>query len=491
MAAPVNSRTIRNALLETLPEKTSLHGGMPGPQFVHLPASHAKALDPDVQLVVGMRGAGKSFWWAALQQEELRRLIAARNSRLEAIEKAEIFLGFGEKPDPDRYPSRDVLDQLLAEHDARLIWRTVLAFALGGLPETLPSWKDKVAHVTAEPEAIDRFLRECDDKYVREERYVVILFDALDRTARTWPDMHKLVRGLLEVALDLRPFRRLRMKCFLRSDQFEERAVASFPDASKLLAERVELRWPPVELYAMLFQCLGASAAFREEASRNEGLLGGAFHPLGEGATEIWLPPDALLRNEKAQRSAFHAMAGEWMGRDARRGLPYTWVPNHLADARGETSPRSFLAALRAAADDTAERYADHSFALHYESIKRGVQEASKIRVSELAEDYPWVDVLMKALEGLVVPCPFDDIAARWQERTAIEALKQRVSAGDERLPPAHLDEGDAGLRKDLEDLGIFHRLADGRVNIPDVYRVGYGLGRRGGVRPVRRESQR
>ena len=31
-----------------------------------------------------------------------------------------------------------------------------------------------------------------------------------------------------------------------------------------------------------------------------------------------------------------------------------------------------------------------------------------------------------------------------------------------------------------------FQPLYDGRVNIPDVFRVGYGLGRCGGVKPVR-----
>ena len=42
------------------------------------------------------------------------------------------------------------------------------------------------------------------------------------------------------------------------------------------------------------------------------------------------------------------------------------------------------------------------------------------------------------------------------------------------------------GIRNDLETLGVFQRLRDERVNIPNVYRVGYGLGRRGGVQPVR-----
>ena len=70
------------------------------------------------------------------------------------------------------------------------------------------------------------------------------------------------------------------------------------------------------------------------------------------------------------------------MGKDHRRGLPYTWLPNHLADALDEVSPRSFLAALRVAADDSAST---DTTALSYEAIKHGVQAASRIRVVEIS----------------------------------------------------------------------------------------------------------
>lgn len=56
------------------------------------------------------------------------------------------------------------------------------------------------------------------------------------------------------------------------------------------------------------------------------------------------------------------------------------------------------------------------------------------------------------------------------------------------KLPPVHLDTGAKGVRLDLETLGVFERMTDGRVNLPDVYRVGYGIGRRGGVKAVARD---
>ena len=60
--------------LATLPEGTS-HGESPEPEHVYLPPSHVKAMDPNTLLVTGMRGAGKTFWWSALQDRGVRQLV--------------------------------------------------------------------------------------------------------------------------------------------------------------------------------------------------------------------------------------------------------------------------------------------------------------------------------------------------------------------------------------------------------------------------------
>jgi hypothetical protein len=66
-----------------------------------------------------------------------------------------------------------------------------------------------------------------------------------------------------------------------------------------------------------------------------------------------------------------------------------------------------------------------------------------------------------------------------------VTAFGAHVAPDEVKLPPRHVDQGPDGVRRDLESLGIFLRLHDGRVHIPDVFRVGYGLGRKGGVRPI------
>ena len=174
------------------------------------------------------------------------------------------------------------------------------------------------------------------------------------------------------------------------------------------------------------------------------------------------------------------------MGRGPKRGFPYTWVPNHLGDTEGRVSPRSFLAALRSAAEDTADQPSEYPHALHYDSIKRGVQDASRTRVREIQEDYPWVHRVLEPLAGMVVPCVFEEIAQCWQNGNVLDRLAEEVEQDRVKLPPRYMGQGPNGVRKDLESLSVFLRMRDGRVNIPDVFRVGYGLGRRGGVKPAR-----
>ena len=484
MSQTIDVETAREALDE-LPDGTS-HGARPEPTQVYLPRSHLKALHPDNLLVTGMRGAGKTFWWGALQNEAVRHLVGQQSVPSPMGESTEVRTGFGVRPEPDAYPSKDVLRTLMLDGaEPRSIWRTVQAWQLAGVADELRkrrSWRDRVAFVDRNPEVIDRLFHERDVELDRRGAHLVILFDALDRCADDWKEMYPAIRGLLQTALDMRAYRRLRVKVFLRSDQVDESQIADFPDASKVLSSAVELSWPRRELYGLLWHFL----ANGRHGKRFRGFLTSHdWSELRAGRESVFSAPRTIFK-EDDQRGKFHAIAGEWMGRGPKRGFPYTWIPNHLADTEGRVSPRSFLAALRKAVEDTRYEHPEHRYALHYESIKRGVQEASRIRVSEMREDYPWIDRVLTPLAGMVVPCPFDHIAERWRSEGVLDRLREEADQDAVKLPPRHIGQRSDGVRTDLESLGVFLRLRDGRVNIPDVFRVGYGLGRRGGVRPIR-----
>ena len=474
--------TMRIALSK-LPGPAS-YGDPPQPAAVYIPSSHGKAMHPDTMVVTGMRGSGKTFWWSALQSAEVRRSLGRGDPRFPLDEDSVIKLGFGVPQIPGHYPERDDLRRLLADDvEPRIIWRTVHACAVVGADHPIRQsdvWTERVRYVLDNPNVVLQLLQAVDAELDSRGVYSLVLFDALDRAASDWRTGSLLIRGLLEHALDMRPYRRLRAKVFLRTDQVDKRRIADFPDASKVMSSAIDLSWPRTALYGLLWHSLA------------NGPRGDLVRPLLQEGDWPMRDSDSVRRFdvpylliEATQRDKFHEFAGPWMGTDRRRGFPYTWIPNHLADAGGKVSPRSFLTALRTAAIDTDERHPDHRYALHYRSIMRGVREASVTRVRELEEDYPWVRVLMKPLSGQVVPCGFGHIVGLWRDREVLARLADSDGRDEWRLPPRHIDDRHDGLRRDLESLGIFRRLRDGRVDVPDVFRIGYGLRRKGGVRPA------
>ena len=437
-------------------------------------------------LVTGIRGAGKTFWWSALQQPGVRQLLGSYANQSTLGENTEVRTGFGVTPAPDNYPSKDALLHLVQGTGVapRIIWRTVQAWHLAPHDHPLrqqDDWSKRTGYASDHPEIIDRLFAARDVEFDQKGVFFLLLFDALDRCSDDRRGMYRLVRGLMQTAIDMRSYRKIRIKVFLRSDQNDETGIGDFPDASKVIASAVELSWPARELYGLLWHhsVNGPNGeTFRQFLSNED------WPPIQVGRRCLYSVPRPLIFKEDYLREKFHRIAGPWMGANRRRGFPYTWIPKHLADTQGRVSPRSFLTALRKAAENTRAEHPDHPHALHYEAIKLGVQVASRTRVEELREDYPWVHQVLKPLAGVTVPCEFEDIADRWNREGVLDLLAAEAQRHHVKLSPRHHD-GPDGVREDLEALGVFQRLYDGRVNVPDLFRVGYGLGRKGGVKPV------
>lgn len=469
--------TLRQAILASLPVATSHFGTTPDLKHLYVPPAHIKALRLDCNLVIGARGVGKSVWTKALGSTELR---AALGSSIPELDSTKVYIGFAETPAIDEYPDAETFAQLLESGvSAYDVWRSVVARWIAGILNLdIPCeyWAETATWLKENPELLARHMQRVNQKFGDESCHGLIVFDALDRSSRDWRVMDQIVRDLLRTVLWLKSFSRLSAKVFLREDQFE-RTVTDFPDASKLVATRAELTWAPHDLHGLLWQTLVNGVDDHGHQLRE--IYRSTLEIMPTESAGRWLLNDTIKRATPAQRALFEVLAGAWMGRDKRRGVPYVWAVSHLADGKGRTSPRSFLAAIRQAAEDSLERYPDHPVALHYESIKRGIQKASEIRVEEMAEDYPWVPKVMSPLSGLTVPCDYQTIFERWHD-----AFPGSPNVADDKLPPQHAERGWDGIREDLVRLGIFDVKKDSRIDMPDLYRVGFGLGRRGGVKP-------
>ncbi len=469
---------IREAIFKALPGEHADSLEEIKPQFVYIPAGHAKALRLESTLIVGGRGVGKTFWTKALSSKTLRTLLA---QPVPELEKTNIYIGNSSEANPDSYPDKDTLTTLLDSFDAYDIWRTVMIRHLDSVAEarrTPEGFSASVAWIREHPEEVAKIAKNVETLLKEEGRYILLLFDALDRTSDDWKRMDEIVLGLLKATQWLKTYFRMNAKIFLRKDQYD-RLQGNFPDASKLLATRVELQWSANDLHGLLWQQLCNAPEKYGEALRE-------FYRDVVGSTprkqeNIYTIEDRVKRETNIQRALFERLAGQWMGNGPKKGVPYTWLVNHLGDAYQQASPRSFVAAIRTAADDSQNLTTDYKYALHFESIKKGVQQASETRVNEVAEDFPWVRKVMQPLEGLTVPNDYVRIEERWKSE-----FPDPIQISTNLLPPPHLEKGWSGIRDDLERLGIFEIMNNGRINLPDIYRVGFKLGRKGGVKPIK-----
>lgn len=447
------------------------------------PSSHRLALAPDVTVVKGARGTGKTYWAKALTDRRLRE-IAAASYMMPRLRRVEIATGFAaDRTAEAAYPTKRVIARLMrdGDFDAVDFWFTVVLMALQ-VPEVtaIGDWPGRMSWVREHPEALDDALQEANSAAHDSGTTRVLLFDALDHLHNDRAQADKLVSGLLEVALELRlTTTALRAKIFIRPDMYDS-APKKFADASKLSANSAELTWFRENLYGLFFHQLGnydgpGAAEFRATT--------GAWHHDGEGR---FIAPVDVIADQARQESVFVDIAGPYMGTDRRKGLTYTWVPNHLQDGREQVSPRTWLYSLREAAVLSAERYAGHEYALHFDAIRSSLHGASRIRVEELTEDIAWAVLALEKLEGGEVPMEPSVVRAYWDQGGLGAALRDLAgNSGEE-------DDGGSGPRapedlfavmEELIGIGVLtRRLTTGAIDLPDVYRLNFNIGRRGGV---------
>ena len=508
--AVLDNDAIRAAIEACLPADPS--ASLPAQQLF-LPWHHRKALQLDCSLVIGARGVGKTAW--------ARALLANQGDQPSAALPPEIFpypltvvAGFSDQAQASHPPSGTFKQLIGDQDDPYSLWIAVLLRALGSQSTpTLPieSWAATLNWVRGHQEEAWAMLRQADQALVQENRGLLLVFDALDRVSPDgdWLKVSAAIRALLRLVLELKGFKRLHGKVFLRTDQYTRGNFTDLPDIAKIRATRVELLWSLTDLHGLLWQCLcnGTSSEAREhfrtwchEASSSlrqynlyELLVSSQPQDGDETSQNIesshrWELPTAVQQNEPIQRALFQRLAGPWMGRDSRRGVPYTWIVNHLADSQGQITPRSFLTAIRKAAEETRHRYRDAEYPLFYDGLKLGVQAASVYRIEELEEDYPWLQTLMRPFANRAsVPMT---VAVYEQELSeAFGLIPAGVPGLLERLPKEFRSQGVHGLITYLCQLGLLTQMKDERLNMPDIYRIGFKLGRKGGIKPAQRST--
>lgn len=491
------SRTTLREQLDKALEKIATDGGSSNWADVYIPSSHWKALDPQCMVVEGMRGSGKSFWTGVLTDPELLKELGVQNMSIDLkqaltsiTESHRIALDVGTLG--TEFPKTDELEKLLALPGvkAETIWRVAIlrlfpVDAELGMPvseDKYDQWTAQVAWAGLNPARLSNGLDFLDQQLVHSRKTALVVIDAIDRASHDLSQVSAMGAGLLRVLLDLRFAKGLRIKAFFREDILS-RASSSVVDGSKLLNNKGVLTWDQTELYGLAFHRVAQYAPnFREKFKQITGF------PWKKDKAQRYVCDK--VNDTKIQKIFWHALVGNYMGQAATQGHSYPYIFNHLSDGLGRVAPRIFLVALREALAVTVRQYAEKPYVIHHEAIKDGVRKASTDRVEELKTEYEWIDPALNSIriEKETVPIDWATLERIWLANDAaifdaIEAMRKTA------LIPWRSDASNAekieSLRTTLNQIGIIksRKSSDGeRIEIPDIYRLAYEIGRKGGI---------
>lgn len=453
-------------------------------------ADYRLALEPNTLLILGGRGVGKT---------ELFRLLAIPSGRESLVESLKIrslpdlskttwIAGFGRtRKTEKRFPPPESVEKQM-DKATDIEWRSFwIGLILGGLLQQedfkfkdflIEQIETKIANilrnnlselsiwqplVNQNLEKLNSVLDKLDQKLIEADDWLFVTYDELDRLVASYTVLASPIRELLALWLDRwRRWDRIRPKIFLRTDLFREDFL-SFRDASKLQAHQIRLEWKHSWLYQLLVKRLANSGNEMTEYLQNiPGLI-------IENKTDLGL---TATSNEKLFEELIEMMIGKYMGTNAKKGITYRWIPNHLQDAGGRIAPRSFLKLFALAAKRRIQQpsIVEQNELLQPSDLQGALMDTSDDRIRELQEEYPWLESLKMSLVNLRAPMP---------QEIFLEAVKS-TRWSPEKQPPVTNPEG---ILQYLLQLGIVESRSDGRINIPEIYLYGFQVKRKGGVK--------
>ncbi|MEB3343136.1 P-loop ATPase, Sll1717 family [Okeania sp.] len=462
-------------------------------------ARYRKALDTDTFLILGGRGVGKTEFFRLLANSSGRKALV-KNLNIKYFPPLETTIwiaGYGRtKTREKKFPAPETTEHYMKGKDRidwRIFWIGLILGVIFQQEKELSNynWVEEVPEEIRDsltnklsllshwfPDASQNFeninyaLDKLDEELLASDRWLFITYDELDRIVPSYLELAAPIAELLAFWLDRwRRWERIRPKIFLRTDLFQQEFLG-FPDASKLRGHQISLEWETSWLYQVFVKRLANSG---EEMNDYLQIVPGLIPSKKDKILGI-LPASDESRFELLMEK----IVGEYMGNNHRKGYTYNWVPNHLQDAKGRIAPRSFLKLFSLAAERRLEKFEEKDLPenrlLLPSDLQGALMDTSQDRIKELTEEeYPWLEAFKKSLKNLNLLT---------EEEKFLNILKNTKW---DKEPPSKKPEE---ILKYLEQLGIVEiRSSDRRINMPDIYRYGFEVKRKGGIKRPKKNN--
>ena len=453
-------------------------------------SEHLRALDPNVVLVVGPRGSGKSALFQAFFSEnrQVADAIADWMPRTPILETQSNSSEWRRAyPAGTDFPDTQALAKWASSDEAaKKVWHAMLVRRLAD--RFVPRHRAALKSMLEPPavalkellRAYDRpetsptaALDELEERLQREDSRIYVGYDELDTLGGfDWTLMARMVRGLMAFWSDYsRRWRRIRAKVFLRSDLFRRHAGMGTADFAKLAANRAELVWSDAALLAMLVKRIANTSGGLAAYCQSARIRFSEHQVLG-------LIPE--IREARTAYPLLERLSGEFMGTGKKKGYVRNWILAHLRDGNERISPRTLVRLVEQAAGKEAVNLTlGPPRLIHPTALRQALDDVSSSHVTQgVSSEWPWLEGVKGRLrQNRLVPWARKELVdlfdVDWKETWG-------PREGPEVRPPA---EQPAEFVDYLIDLGVFRRRSDDRIDVPDLYLSGLHLRRKGGVR--------
>jgi len=446
---------------------------------------HLRALEPDVVLVIGDRGAGKSMLVTAAASPELRSAVVARSPGLRVpVGDTEWVKAFPASDGPDaagweRFAIKHAdqpgaLQELWFAYLARLLGdrldtkgqrdlNALLSCQGGDAESCFSAFKEAGVAVLL---ALDRLDRE----FEVSQKWLLIAYDELDTVVLSnWHAMGSIVRGLVSFwASYARRWKRIRGKIFLRTDFYRRHADVAGADIAKLAANRVELTWSDKHLYALLIKKIANQTP--------------TLHRYARLAPVTFEPTDSVLKSiphvtsKEDARPFVERLVGPYMGANDKKGQSVNWMLDSVRDGNAKVSPRSLVQLVEIAAErERSSPRATGTQLLHPVSLRNALDGVSKRHVVQAGDEFRWLVGVKERLQR--------DREVPWDRKEIEKLLRARWEDSWSRTEfVAAPADSPRELVDYLAELGILRDRGRNHFDVPDLFLAGLDLIRRGGV---------
>lgn len=452
---------------------------------------HVRALEPEVVLVIGDRGAGKTQLKNALVDDRVRTAVLRFAPGVRGPVGGAWWVDgwpLGTRgPDGNGWQA---VASRATPADARDLWMALLARSvansgLGDLDKAAlgsvlsPRGADPLAILEsyrAVASQVTNALDLLDERLEQMHQWLFVAYDELDVLAPSdWDAMGFAIRGLVSLwASYARRWKRLRPKIFLRSDFYKHHRDVAGADVGKLGANRVDLVWSDKNLYGALVKHV-LNKPHPSDPTRHP--LRDYFRKSVKTQDDPVLGVIPLLTTPEDAKPFVERLVDEYMGANRQKGLAFRWLLDHIRDGNGRALPRSLVWLVELAATDELDRgKATGAHLLHHTSVRRALDRVSEQYVQQAeTHELQWLSGLRVRLSATrIVP---------WTRRAILKLLSVDFegswSAQGGHRPPGHdAEEALVGLI----ELGVVRERPNNTFDVPDLYLHGLGLLRHGGV---------